>query len=38
MREDLPAICLDRDVVLGQAPDSHKGHFRVPPVIDGDRA
>jgi aspartyl-tRNA(Asn)/glutamyl-tRNA(Gln) amidotransferase subunit C len=37
MREDAPAPCLDRDVVLGEAPDSHKGHFRVPPVIDGDK-
>jgi aspartyl-tRNA(Asn)/glutamyl-tRNA(Gln) amidotransferase subunit C len=37
MREDAPARCLDRDVVLGQAPDSHKGHFRVPPVIDVDK-
>lgn len=37
MREDAPAPCLDRDIVLGQAPDSHKGHFRVPPVIGGDK-
>jgi len=37
MREDVPAPCLDRDIVLGQAPDSHKGHFRVPPVIDADK-
>ncbi len=37
MREDAPTPCLDRDVVLGQAPDSHRGHFRVPPVIGGDK-
>ncbi len=37
MREDVPAPCLDRDVVLGQAPDSHREHFRVPAVIDMDK-
>ncbi len=36
LREDIPSACLERDVVLEQAPDSHRGHFRIPPVIDGE--
>ena len=31
---DEPRDCLDRDEVLGQAPESEGGFFRVPPVID----
>jgi aspartyl-tRNA(Asn)/glutamyl-tRNA(Gln) amidotransferase subunit C len=31
---DEPGECLDRDEVLGQAPDTEGGYFRVPPVID----
>ena len=31
---DEPGECLDRDEVLGQAPDREEGFFRVPPVID----
>ena len=32
--EDIPGECLDRDEVLGQAPDSVDGLFRVPAVIE----
>ncbi len=31
---DEPHDCLDREEVLGQAPDREEGFFRVPPVID----
>lgn len=31
---DEPQECLDREEVLGQAPDREEGFFRVPPVID----
>ena len=31
---DEPEACLDREEVLGQAPDREGGFFRVPPVID----
>jgi aspartyl-tRNA(Asn)/glutamyl-tRNA(Gln) amidotransferase subunit C len=31
---DEPHECLDREEVLGQAPDRENGFFRVPPVID----
>jgi aspartyl-tRNA(Asn)/glutamyl-tRNA(Gln) amidotransferase subunit C len=31
---DDPQPCLDREEVLGQAPDREGGFFRVPPVID----
>ena len=31
---DEPRECLDREDVLGQAPDRDDGFFRVPPVID----
>ncbi len=31
---DEPGDCLDREEVLGQAPDREGGFFRVPPVID----
>ncbi len=31
---DEPEDCLDREEVLGQAPDREGGFFRVPPVID----
>lgn len=34
---DEPRECLDRDEVLGQAPDHEDGFFRVPPVIDRER-
>jgi aspartyl-tRNA(Asn)/glutamyl-tRNA(Gln) amidotransferase subunit C len=30
--DDLRA-CLDRDEVLGQAPDAEDGRFRVPPIL-----
>ena len=31
---DEPGECLDREEVLGQAPDREAGFFRVPPVIE----
>lgn len=31
---DQPRECLDREEVLGQAPEREEGFFRVPPVID----
>ncbi len=31
---DEPHECLEREEVLGQAPDRENGYFRVPPVID----
>jgi aspartyl-tRNA(Asn)/glutamyl-tRNA(Gln) amidotransferase subunit C len=31
---DEPHECLDREEVLGQAPERENGFFRVPPVID----
>jgi aspartyl-tRNA(Asn)/glutamyl-tRNA(Gln) amidotransferase subunit C len=33
MREDVEEPCLDRDEVLGEAPQTEDGRFRVPPVI-----
>ena len=35
-RGDVPYDGLSRDDVLGQAPDTHDGFFRVPPVIDDE--
>lgn len=32
-REDRPAPCLDREVVLAQAPQRQGGFFRVPRII-----
>jgi aspartyl-tRNA(Asn)/glutamyl-tRNA(Gln) amidotransferase subunit C len=32
-RDDLPIPCLDREVVLGQAPQRQGGFFRVPRII-----
>lgn len=32
-REDRPAPCLDREVVLSQAPQRQGGFFRVPRII-----
>ena len=29
-----PEACLDRDVVLAQAPEADGAHFLVPPVVD----
>lgn len=31
---DNPQECLNREEVLGQAPEREEGFFRVPPVID----
>jgi aspartyl-tRNA(Asn)/glutamyl-tRNA(Gln) amidotransferase subunit C len=33
---DVPVDCIDRDEVLGQAPDHEDGFFRVPAVIERD--
>jgi len=33
LRPDEPRPSLDRDEVLGQAPDAADGRFRVPPVL-----
>ena len=35
-RQDVarPEACLDRDVVLAQAPSADATHFLVPPVVD----
>jgi aspartyl-tRNA(Asn)/glutamyl-tRNA(Gln) amidotransferase subunit C len=33
MREDIEGETLDRDEVLGQAPLTEDGRFRVPPII-----
>jgi aspartyl-tRNA(Asn)/glutamyl-tRNA(Gln) amidotransferase subunit C len=33
LRPDEPAPCLDRDVVLGQAPAVEDGRFRVPKIL-----
>lgn len=33
LREDVAQPCLDRDEVLGVAPDAEDGRFRVPPII-----
>lgn len=33
LREDIEQPCLDRDEVLGVAPDAEDGRFRVPPII-----
>jgi aspartyl-tRNA(Asn)/glutamyl-tRNA(Gln) amidotransferase subunit C len=32
-RADAPQSCLDRDEVLGQAPDAEDGRFKVPPIL-----
>ena len=32
-RSDEPRPCLDRDEVLGQAPDAEDGRFKVPPIL-----
>ena len=34
LSSDEPHECLDREDVLGQAPDREDGFFRVPPIID----
>ncbi len=36
LREDVIAPSLDRDEVLGQAPNAESGRFRVPPTIGFD--
>jgi aspartyl-tRNA(Asn)/glutamyl-tRNA(Gln) amidotransferase subunit C len=33
LRDDVEQPCLDRDEVLGVAPDAEDGRFRVPPII-----
>ncbi len=33
-RPDEVGECLDRDVILSQAPDSHDGRFRVPRILE----
>jgi aspartyl-tRNA(Asn)/glutamyl-tRNA(Gln) amidotransferase subunit C len=33
MRDDVERPCLDRDEVLGQAPDVADHRFRVPPIV-----
>ena len=33
LREDVEQPCLDREEVLGVAPDAEDGRFRVPPII-----
>jgi len=33
LRQDVVQPCLDRDEVLGVAPDAEDGRFRVPPII-----
>jgi aspartyl-tRNA(Asn)/glutamyl-tRNA(Gln) amidotransferase subunit C len=32
-RPDVVQPCLDRDEVLGQAPDAEDGRFKVPPIL-----
>jgi aspartyl-tRNA(Asn)/glutamyl-tRNA(Gln) amidotransferase subunit C len=32
-RSDTVEPCLDRDEVLGQAPDAEDGRFKVPPIL-----
>ncbi|MFQ5510434.1 MAG: Asp-tRNA(Asn)/Glu-tRNA(Gln) amidotransferase subunit GatC [Candidatus Krumholzibacteriia bacterium] len=34
LRKDEPGESLDRDAILGQAPDATNGFFRVPKVIE----
>jgi aspartyl-tRNA(Asn)/glutamyl-tRNA(Gln) amidotransferase subunit C len=34
LRDDEPVRGLDRDVILGQAPDPKDGYFRVPRIIE----
>ena len=36
MRPDVERPCLDRDEVLGAAPDPQDGRFRVPPVLGAE--
>ena len=33
LRDDVLAPCLDRDEVLGAAPATEDGRFRVPPIL-----
>jgi aspartyl-tRNA(Asn)/glutamyl-tRNA(Gln) amidotransferase subunit C len=33
LRPDVPAVALDRDEVLAQAPAAEDGRFRVPPIL-----
>ena len=33
LRDDVEQPCLDREEVLGVAPDAEDGRFRVPPII-----
>jgi aspartyl-tRNA(Asn)/glutamyl-tRNA(Gln) amidotransferase subunit C len=33
LRDDEPRACLDRDEVLGQAPQAEGGRFRVPKML-----
>ncbi|MFN8125923.1 MAG: Asp-tRNA(Asn)/Glu-tRNA(Gln) amidotransferase subunit GatC [Candidatus Nanopelagicales bacterium] len=37
-RPDAAGPCLDRDVVLSQAPAAEDGRFRVPRILDEDPA
>ena len=34
LRDDTVGLCLSRDEVLAESPDSERGFFRVPPVIE----
>jgi len=34
LRPDEPEECLPRDKVLEESPDTEKGQFRVPPIIE----
>lgn len=34
LREDKPHAPLSRDKILANAPNSHQGYFRVPPVLE----
>lgn len=34
LREDEPRAPLSRDEILANAPNSHQGYFRVPPVLE----
>ena len=36
LRDDVEQPCLDREEVLGVAPDAEDGRFRVPPIIGLD--
>jgi aspartyl-tRNA(Asn)/glutamyl-tRNA(Gln) amidotransferase subunit C len=36
-RPDVPVPCLDREVVLGEAPAVDEERFQVPPILGEDR-